>query len=259
MAVGRQSASPAPSTTAGVTIERIRLRAYSPLRPAARITSPHLRVSSSMNLPNSAAVPPFASSPWASSFCFTSGSASARMTSACSRSTIGCGVRCRRHEAVPAGRDHVGKALLPQGGSVRINRAARGRRHAQHAQATALDVRQGRADRGQRGVETARQQFGVGHVVAAEGNDQAFDAGVAKQQFGGQMRLRARARRTKGQAFGLRLAVGDHFLKGLEGRLRVDDQEQRRHARPSPPAAGPCGRSSASRTAASAVANGAAA
>ena len=63
MAEGRQSASPAPSTTAGVTIERLRLRAYSPLRPAARITSPHLRVSSSMILPNSAAVPPFASSP----------------------------------------------------------------------------------------------------------------------------------------------------------------------------------------------------
>ena len=101
--------------------------------------------------------------------------------------------------------------------SVRVNRAAGGRRHAQYAQRTALDVRQGRADRGQRGVEPARQQFGVGHVVAAEGNDQAFDACVAKQQFGSQMQLRARARLAEGQAFGLRLAVGDHLLKGLEG------------------------------------------
>ena len=139
--------------------------------------------------------------------------------------------RCRRrHEAVPAGRDHVGKPLLTQGGSLGVNRAALGRRHTQHAQRTALDVRQGGADRGQRGVETARQQFRVGHVVAAEGNDQAFDAGIPEQQLGGQMRLRACARRTKGQAFGLRLAVGDHLLNGLEGRLRVDHQEQRRHA-----------------------------
>ena len=118
---------------------------YSPLSPAARITSPHLRVSSSMNLPNSAAVPGRASSPWASSFCFTSGSASTRMTSACMRSTIGCRRRRRRHEAVPAGRDHVGKPLLAQGHGFRVDRAAFGRRHAQHAQRAALDVRQGGA------------------------------------------------------------------------------------------------------------------
>jgi hypothetical protein len=66
MSVGRQSGSPPPSTTANVTIERIRLRAYYPLRPAPRITSLQLRVSSSMNLPKSAAVPPCASSPRAS-------------------------------------------------------------------------------------------------------------------------------------------------------------------------------------------------
>ncbi len=35
--------------------------------------------------------------------------------------------------------------------------------------------------------------------------------------------------RTKGQAFGLRPAVVDHFRKGLEGCLRVHHQEQRRH------------------------------
>ncbi len=45
------------------------------------------------------------------------------------------------------------------------------------------------------------------------------------------MRLRACARRTEGHAFGLRLAVGDHFLNGLERRLRIDHQEQRRHDR----------------------------
>ena len=85
---------------------------------------------------------------------------------------------------------------------------------------------QGCTDRGERGVNAARQQFRVSHVIAAEGDVEAFDPGVSEQQFGGQMRLRARTRRTKGQAVGLRLTVGDQILQGLEGRLRIDDQKK---------------------------------
>ena len=79
-----------------------------------------------------------------------------------------------------------------------------------------------------RGVDAAGQQLGVGLGVAAEGNVEALDAGVPEQQLGRQMRLRADARRSKGQSVGPRLAVGDQLGQVLEARLGVDDQEDRR-------------------------------
>ena len=82
-----------------------------------------------MNLPNSAALPLRASSPWTRSFLFHLGigqrAANFRLQPIDDRFGRGGG----RHEAVPAGGDHVGKTLFAQGGRVGIDRAAFGRGH----------------------------------------------------------------------------------------------------------------------------------
>src|SRR5258705_11839096 len=46
-----------------------------------------------------------------------------------------------RHEAVPPGSNHVGQALLTQGGSLGINGAASGGSRTQHAELAALNIR----------------------------------------------------------------------------------------------------------------------
>ena len=97
------------------------------------------------------------------------------------------------------------------------------------AQLAGFDVRQGRADRSEGRVDAAGQQFGVSRGVAAEGHVEALDPGVPEQQLGCEVRLRACAWRTKGEAVGPRLAVRDQLLHVLEARLRVDDQKDRSH------------------------------
>src|SRR5712692_7134338 len=46
-----------------------------------------------------------------------------------------------RHEAVPSRSNHVGQALLTQGGSLRVDGAASGGSHTQHAELAALNIR----------------------------------------------------------------------------------------------------------------------
>src|SRR5690606_947948 len=90
---------------------------------------------------------------------------------------------CRHHESVPAGSHHVGQALILQWLGVGVDCAGLLRRHAQYAQLAGFNMRQRCGDGGQRGIEPACNQIGVGRDVALVLNDHALYPCIAQKQL----------------------------------------------------------------------------
>ncbi len=138
----------------------------------------------------------------------------------------------RRHQPEPAVADHAGMALLGEGRRVRIHRAALFRRDRQHPQLAGLDKGQRGGDRGDRRIDTPRQQFGIGGGIALVMHGQRLEARLPGKQLTGQMRPRADAGRRERDAVLLLARQLDEVRQRAGGRGRVDDQEDRPdHAR----------------------------
>src|SRR5690606_32462008 len=88
-------------------------------------------------------------------------------------------------------------------------------------------MRQRGRDGGQRGIQTAGEQLGVGAYVALVLHYDSRCVGIAQQQFHGQVWQGAMTRGTEGQTAGRSLAVRDQVFHRLERTVRVHNEEQR--------------------------------
>ena len=144
MSVSDRRGALAPGSACGVP----RNDDHSTLMFAARAVSVHLRISVEMSGLKLPALPPAGEMPCAASLAITSGSRSARFTSALMRSITALGVPGGGEQAHPLNRFEAREALLCHGrqvGQLRIAREAAGGDHAQRA---GLDLRH-RDERGE--------------------------------------------------------------------------------------------------------------